>query len=325
MGDLPHLLFRGNMDMEQGGNRTLTGSITVEASIVMPIVIICILPFIYLFRMLLFQMVVEKSLDECLREMAAEVYILERISIMPEYDAKTETQDVDKIQMEQIETLVEEYTALLDKEEWKKKLEEMGFELLGELLLEQKLKKQLGNENLEAWGVAEGWNGVSFLKSEFFYSEEGHHYLLKGAVNFKWNKMFSFWDPKTVNVTRVYHAFVGEEIQYNENNEDIESEKSEMVYLIGNGTRYHRSNCYLICKDTFATTKSGAEQTGSKPCGRCNPQNEMTVYKTNGGEHYHTDTCSYLYPDVTSIPQEEAIQLGYSGCGICHGENGYFS
>ena len=320
------MLFRENMDMGWSENRRLKGSMTVEAAIVMPVVIICILPFIYLFRMLLFQTIMEKSLDECMREMASEIYILERISIMPEYDAEDEVQEgVDEDQLEQIKALIEEYTALWEEDGWKKKLEEMGFEILGELLLEQKLKNWLKNENLEVWGIAGGWSGVSVSKSDFFYVKEEHHYLLKGAVSFSWKKIFSFWNPNEVTVSRVYHAFVGEKAWQNTSVEDKENEKNEMIYLIGNGTKYHKANCYLICKDTFAMTKNGAEQSGSKPCERCNPQNEATVYKTVGGEHYHTNTCSYLYPNITSLPLEEAIQMGYSECGICQGEDGYFS
>ncbi len=305
-------------------NKPLKGSMTVEASVIIPIVVICILPFIYLFRMLLFQVVLEKTLDECMREMAAEVYILERISIMPEYIDEERT-EVERNQLEQIQNLIDEYTALLDDEGWKRKLEEMGFELLGELLLEQKIKQRLENENLETWGVVNGWDGISVGESDFFYSKEEHHYLLKGVITYEWKRLFSFWNPETVVMQRVYHSFVGEETTQNEESDNEENEKNEMVYLIGSGTRYHKSSCYLICKNAYATAKSGAEQAGSKPCERCKPQNEVTVYKTSGGDHYHTAICRYLYPDITSLLMEEAIQRGYSGCRICQGENNYFS
>ncbi len=306
-------------------NKHFQGSMTVEAAIIIPVAVMCILPFIYLFRILLFQMIMEKSLDECMREIATEIYILDRISVMPEYDEEDEAADVERDQLEQIQALIDEYTALLEDEGWKKKLEEMGFELLGEWLLEQKMKSRLENENLEAWGVADGWNGISFWKSEFLYLQDGHHYLIKGVISWEWQSMFSFWNPEAVNVTRVYHSFVGEESEQNDDEQQVENEKTEVVYLIGSGTRYHKSNCYLICKNTYATTKNSAEQIGSKPCDRCNPQNDVTVYKTSGGEHYHTGSCSYLYPDTTSMLLEEAIAMGYSGCRICQGENGYFS
>ncbi len=305
-------------------NKFLRGSMTVEASIIIPIVIICILPFIYLFRMLLFQMIMEKNLDECMKEMATEVYILERISVMPEYFDE-EPIEVEENQLEQIQGLIDEYTALFEDEGWKKKLEEMGVELLGKLVLEQKIKKRLENENLETWGVANGWKGVSLWESDFFYSQEEHHYLLKGRISFEWKTPYSFWYPETVMMQRVYHSFIGEETGQYEEDENEETEKNERVYLIGSGTRYHKSSCYLICKNTYATTKSSAEQTGSIPCDRCKPQSEVTVYKTSGGEHYHTETCSYLYPNITSVLLEEAIQMGYSGCRICQEENDYFS
>ena len=307
------------------GDERLKGSMTVEASIIIPLVVICILPFIYLFRMLLFQLILEKGLDECVKEMAAEIYVLERISVMPEYSDEEEKAEVKRNELEQMQALIDEYTALLEEEGWKEKTEELGFELLGELLLEQKLKNWLKSENLNAWGVENGWGSVSVGKSDFFYSQEGHHYLIKGAVSFNWKKLFSFWNTDTVTLQRVYHSFVGEEANQKGGGEETEDESFEMVYRIGDGTRYHKASCYLICKNVYTITKSDAEKTGCSPCDRCKPQNEVTVYKTSGGDHYHTDSCSYLYPEVTSLTLEEAISLGYRGCGICQGENNYFS
>lgn len=302
---------------------SLKGSLTVEASIVIPIVVICILPFIYLFRMLLFQVVLEKGLDECMKEMAAEVYVLERIVRLPEYEEEESEVAVEEGKLQQVQQLIDEYTKLFEEDGWQTKLEELGFEIVGELLLEQRLKDWLASENLTTWGVQGGWDGVSVMKSEFFYSEEGHHYLIKGAVSYEWQNLFSFWPMKPVTIQRVYHSFVGEDGQSSE--EENKGEDSVIVYRIGEGRCYHKASCYLIRKNVFATTKENAEKAGSSPCERCQPQGETTVYKTKGGTHYHTNDCSYLYPQVSAFTLKEALEKGYSGCGICQGESDYFS
>ena len=292
---------------------------------VMPLVVICILPFVFLLRMLLFQMIMENAVDSCMREMAAELYILDRISIMPEYEEE-ETVSVDANQLEQIKALVNEYTGLFEDEQWKEKLEAEGYELLGELLLRQRLEKWMQAEDLEEWGVKGGWSGVELGKSEFFYFKEDHHHLLKAIVEFDWENQFAFWDPATVSIQRVYHTFVREEGYGSADSEEEEvSSDSIIVYRIGQGNRYHSANCYLIQKNIFTSTKSNAEKAGMLACERCKPTEQVTVYRTSGGTHYHTNDCSYLHPDLSSLTLEEALNKGYSGCGICQGGSDYFS
>lgn len=300
------------------------GSITVEASLVVPIVVFCILPFIYLFRMLLFQMVMEKGVDECVKQMAVEMYVLERISILPECDEEEE-KEIEQTKVEQVEKIIEEYTAFFEDERWKEEFQEWGYELAGELLLREKLQAWLETEKLSAWGVKDEWSGISVSESDFLYTEDGHHYLIKGAVSFEWMTPFSFWKPKTISVQRVYHCFVGEDWAIAKEEGEEGDNNDRVVCLIGNGTKYHSSSCYLINKNVYTSTRSSAEKGGKQPCGRCKPYGSITVYQTKGGGHYHMEKCSYLNPDVISMKWEKAVGLGYTGCGLCQEENRYFS
>ena len=304
-------------------NRSLKGAMTVEASIILPIVIICILPFIYLFRMLQFQIVLEKGIDECLKHMAIEMYILERVSMMPECKEEEET-EIETSKIEQIEILMDQYTDFFEEEGWKDMLQEWGYELVGELLFQERLEEWLEAEQLDAWGVQDGWLGIIVSESDFLYTEDGHHDLIKGAVTFEWESMFSFWKPKSVTVQRVYHCFVGENGSSKVENEE-NTHNNIVVYRIGNGMKYHCSGCYLISKNVYTSTKSMAEKNGKQACGRCEPHNAITVYQTKGGEHYHMENCSYLNPDVAALSLEEAIRFGYTECGLCWEGNQYFS
>ena len=313
-----------NMNMAHMISNSVKGSVTTEASIIIPIMIICLLPFIYLFRMLLCQMVMEQGLDECLKQMATEMYVLERISILPEHSQEMEKTEFDQTKVEQLQELIDQYTFFFEEESWKDILQEWGYELAGEMLLKQRLQNWLEAENLNAWGVENGWVGINVTKSDFLYEEEGHQYLIKGTISFKWKTLFSFWRPEEETIQRVYHCFVGEESEMYEEGKDEEG-NDQVVYRIGKGTKYHSDRCYLINKNVYTSTRSQAEMNGKKPCERCSPNNAITIYQTEGGEHYHAAGCSYINPEVIPIEKEEATRLGYTGCGLCQEENHYFS
>lgn len=313
------------MNMVRTINNSCKGSVSVEAAVVFPIVILCILPFVYLLRMLLCQMILEKGLDECLKQMAIEMYVLDRVSILPEYDPKEEM-EMDQTKIEQLQNIVDEYTSFFEEEGWKNELQEWGYELVGELFLKQKFQEWLKMENLKAWGIENQWNGIDMKESDFLYEEEGHHYLIKGAISFEWKSILSFWKTKTVRIQRVYHCYVGEDTGFGEEDDENEDENGNIiVYRIGQGEKYHSAKCYLINKDIYTSTKSQSEMIGKSPCERCSPGDTVTVYLTTGGEHYHTKDCSYLNPTVTSLKMEEAIRLGYTSCGLCKGGDRYFS
>ena len=58
--------------------RGISGSILVEASLVVPIFFIALIPFLYLLRICLSQTVLERALDEALRSLAVESYVILR-------------------------------------------------------------------------------------------------------------------------------------------------------------------------------------------------------------------------------------------------------
>ena len=313
------------MDMARMTNSSFKGAITAEASMVLPIIVICILPFIFVFRMLLFQIVLENGVDECVKQMAIEMYLLERISVLPQYNDEKENIEIDQSKAEQLQKVIEEYASFFSEEEWNDRLQEWGYELAGEILFKQRLQKWLEKENLSEWGVEEEWDGIEVTESDFLYEKENHHFLISGTVSYEWEKVSSIWKPERVMIRRVYHCFVGENISMYDPDGKTEYSDEETVYCIGSGTKYHSVDCYLINKDVYTSTKGQAEMAGKQPCERCDPVNLITVYQTGGGDHYHTQNCSYLNPKVTLLTREEALRLGYTGCGLCWGGEKYFS
>lgn len=308
-------------------NKNLTGTLTVEAALIFPWVIAAILPFLYLLQMLAIQNMLEIGLEEALREIAAEAYILERTSILP---AKDETEDnrqtVDEKEIQALEELKLRYTAFLEEDGWKESIKEEGVHIAGRYLLKEKLQEYFQGENLGKWGIMNGWDGISLSESEFFYTKMGRRGLIKGVISFRWKIELPFWNNPYAKICRVYHTFIGEDKAYgNESTGSTESDSQVIVYCIGAGTHYHSLGCYLIQKNVFMQLKTEAQKEGKEACQRCHAEQEMTVYSTVGGMHYHTKECSYLYPDLKPVLLDEARKRGYTGCKLCQGGEDYFS
>lgn len=296
-------------------SKKLSGGMTAEAAIVFPVVVMVILPFLYLFQMLLVQSWLEDTLDRCLRQMATEVYVLERLAMLPE-EISEDTSSFEDGQMRELDQLLEQYSWLLDEEAIQDRLEAAGINLAGQWLLKNRMEDWLAEEDLAQWGVENGWQGISALKSEFFVTREEHQHLLCAQLTFDWAFPIRFWKSGQAQIRRVYHAFIGEEGNSGYE-EEIQEPSDQIVYRIGQGIRYHRLSCYLIRKTVMATTVYQAQQAGLQPCQRCHPEKAVTVYRTDGGEHYHLQSCTYLYPNLTAITLEEALQAGYTECELC--------
>lgn len=296
----------------------LRGSMVVEAALIFPWVIAVILPFIYLLYGLLIQSILEAALDKGLREMAVEAYVLERLLILPEQNAaEADKVPIEAEEVQELKGVLEKYMALRDLDSGKEMLEAEALNIAGQYLLKKKLKNHIQEEQLERWGILDGWQGISFSESQFFYTKDGRKRLIRGVISFKWNIVLPFWRLPDAKIERVYHTFVGEDARFEQ--EKAENASTEtIVYRIGQGAHYHSLECYLIQKDIVAQVRQQAQGEGREACERCHPQQEVIVYMTIKGEHYHRQGCAYLYPQLSSMRIEEALQQGYTGLSLIH-------
>lgn len=303
----------------------LKGSLTVEASLVMPIVIILILPFLFLLRMLFVQEIVEEALQNSLQKIATESYLLDRIGLIPE-GALEETADVavEQSMVDEMKEILNKFEKIFDADTWQDLIEDTMVQLAGQWLLKEELRRHLAEVDLEKLGIQDGFNGLAVGGSRFFYTEDGHHNLLQGVVYFRWTTSFEFWNMDTGELRLTLHSFTGEKSMKADDLTGEETVGDITVYSIGNGQRYHSLDCYLIQKDASAKTATQAEAVGQEPCTRCNPQGESVVYSTRGGEHYHRKTCTYLYPQLNALSLQEAVERGYTACELCQSGESYF-
>ncbi len=312
--------------------KSAAGSMVVEASLVVPIFFLAIVPFLYLIRITLSQAVLERTLDEALRSFAVESYVILREDDRPAPDLAEGMDTAEDIQpdvteMIEIEDDIRDAARTAGAGLEEEGQESLLMDLAGTLYLRQKVLELLSGRDLDSMGIEGGEEGLSFLGSRFFYSESAHRHLLNAQMTVCWSSPFSFFDPGISTFSRTTHAFTGETNKGLDSGSSSEKEDDDtIVYRIGQGSHYHQADCFLIDKDIITISVSEAKLMGLSPCKRCRSDLVVTglVLMTSGGEKYHLSSCGYLYPDLQEMTLEEAVKAGLSPCGICFGSEGYF-
>ena len=317
------------MGMSAMNGRKLQASVTVEAAIVIPVLVLVLVPFLYLLRIVLAGAMLEADLQNILTKAATESYVLEKAGIEPSDDVSEGSGGAEDVEIEgasdkaaELEGLGASWTSLFAGLDADAMLEQTVMDLAGQWYLYLELGQIWTNETLEAWGVEDGWSGISLLESRFFYSEEGRGGLIQGVLEVSWSFPGGFTQPST-RIVRTVHAFLGEKDKTMGSVKSEAEETEEIVYRIGSGAHYHKLSCFLIDKNIVVLTESQAQAKGLQACPNCGG-GEGTVYATVGGEKYHTHTCAILFPDLVPMSLMEAIAAGLTQCGLCYGSEEYF-
>ena len=98
------------------------GALTVEAALILPIVIFMLLPFLYLFRMQIAEQMLEETLDTALREIAEQSYVLERISVLPEGTDEEANEPPAEGLVDQLTEIIDQYSQWFDEETWQRSI-----------------------------------------------------------------------------------------------------------------------------------------------------------------------------------------------------------
>lgn len=306
--------------------KRLSGSLTVEAAIVIPFIIVIMLPFIYILRSL--------YVYECVRSAVHEsVELLESVLYLTTYLEKEDdeflVEDIEGTGDQEQDGIIQ-YTMLMEKindltggEGIKGLLKDLGLQQVVRYLVNQITKEQ----NLEAWGLEGGSNRISYLKSNFFYEKDGKEdlFCVVAVYNFEFPfvKRFVRMDP--VEIRCVGRAFVGKKIQdVTEAGENTNETETKTYYRIGSGTHYHTADCYLIAKETIQLSHEMALEQGYTQCRQCSPGVAGKVVVTAGGEKFHESGCRYIHPSLTTIDEKKIQEKGYTACSICIGGGEWF-
>ena len=322
--------------------RFTRASLTVEAAVVVPMMILLMLPFLYFLKTTLVYETVRFALAETADVISQMAYLYDRLGLNDIHRLYNQEQAEQKQELGEAATMVEEEwleavrDRMQDIMDIIAKAEEIitrgpmsaeGYtaiiNMLGREWAANRMKEALSHVNLEALGVKDGIQGLGFSASEFFYQDGVYQDLIALVVTYEWNipQILGFQFP-AVSIQIQTRAFTG---QPTIGSEDSGQDKTSYYYRIGEGNHYHSLSCYLIKNSLVAMNEEEAQQAGFSPCLRCRPEQiQAFVYVTSGGEHYHKQGCSYIQPDLKAVTEEEIQTLGLQPCELCQGGGGGF-
>ena len=299
---------------------------SVEASIVVPVAFLVLLPFLFLIRSVYIYDSVQSATAESAQLLAGLYYLQEKI---PE-DAGESGED------EGLETAVAEgslsdYRSLVslirDKTGLpgaKALLKNLSMQVVLRYLNDQLLKEK----KLENMGLTHGTAGISYLLSDFHYEENEYHDLIRihaaFPLAFPFVSSFASLGPR--QVAYVVRKFVGQEARGTGSEEGPGSDETEepIYYRLSNGYHYHTADCYMLDKDKRTMPIQQAYEEGYSACSYCHPQNETQVIVTSGGKSFHAAGCYRIGESVTPVTMSEIIAEGYLPCQICIGGGEWF-
>lgn len=331
------------------GNR---GSLTVEASLLLPILCSIILFFLYFFQLILIREQMEHGLWQTAQEISRYGYIYEQWQKDSGSGAKTTGKDTkksaeadtEKSAISSSET-VKKTSVSLKKEQpalskssknentaknqtpqssGNGEASQLAQKYVGGWLTGQRMKSYVSSDFLDHTCIVGGANGIVYTTEAF---AEGAEITLCASYSCKM-PLFSFVLPNIQMVHQVHtRAFVGTtEIGPGENGD----EDDIIVYLTPTGRKnkiYHTSMQCSAINLTIQTTTCGKVPKmrnvyGKKyyACDKCVKSSKLgksqTVYVTTDGDCYHSSMdCSGLTRNVTEAKLSTLI--GYRACSKC--------
>jgi hypothetical protein len=256
----------------------MKGSVTLEATIVMPVFIFCIFSLYSFFYIINYQNIMQVSVNNTAKSIGKYAYVLERIENLEQKNGNINVENFDKdILISGINTV---YV-------WKK-------------VINDEVKKYTSVTNVQG-----GTKGINVLNSKLGV-ENGENDII---VSYKVG--IDILGIKRVNYRLVNRCFFREWI--GESIIDITDKiQQKVVYITSSGKVYHLySNCthinLSVSKVTFKDIGNMRNSNGGKyyNCDRCVKKtidNEEIVYIASNGTSYHIDTnCSGIKRDVKEV------------------------
>lgn len=283
--------------------KKVTASITVEATLIMPIFLFALVAFLFFFQIFQLQEDIQESITRVSKVASQYGYV---------YEYLQNTSNVEETKQQEEKT----------QETAAAKQAVQGF-IDGSLFKLQFLEymKTRKNDNC----IVGGLQGISFLESSFMKQDKDIEVIAVYTVKIP----VLFFNLKPFRVVQRVHsrAFVGRSLLEGvDTGEGTGEDTDEYVYITRTGTKYHNDyNCtYLNVKLTTVKGSAIAEKRssdGSKyyPCESCMSgtcKDSGTYYITKYGNRYHASSkCNKIERDITKIKKSEVG--GRTPCSKC--------
>lgn len=307
-----HYRGLGSLDkgtyMKQGVNinnikgNKCKASLTVEASLVLPLFIFFFIAFLYFIQIMTLQDILQEAITEAGLSMARGAYIYS------DFQDVKESESFDQ--------------SLLD-EGVQTGLEELTHAIINHGLIKYAIASKLDIDRINNSCIVGGFDGIRFDGSKLL--EENHdidivaRYRVRIPIH-----IFGLHDMDMIQRIRL-RGWNGHQLSALYTN-DKEGDKDTIVYITETGTVYHfNSNCSHISlsiraingKPTWQRNKNGGKYYPCESC--CKNVNAVsgTYYITDYGDRYHIDrVCSRIKRTVKEIPLSE---VGHrSPCKRCN-------
>ena len=300
---------------------------TVEASILIPVAFVVILPFLFIIRTVFIYDAVQSAATDAAALMSTVFYLSEKLPEEGELEEEFREKAEETVQtyLPQYQDFVETLSGIA---------QETGVGLFVKNLALQQVAKYFSNHLLQGQkipeqGIRGGVKGISYILSDFFYSKSGRtnlfHLTLLYELTFPFSSRFASLRPVMISVTgRKYTGckLSGDSEQAGSRNE--QEDISGIYYRIQNGTHYHTASCYLIDKKLRTVSKSEAQAQGYSACVYCKDHVGNAVVVTDGGTRYHAPDCYHIGGQISAITWDEVCEHGYQPCQICIGGGEWF-
>lgn len=277
-------------------NRSSKASITVEASLVLPIFILAMYSFIFFLQVLSVQEEIQQGLLQTVRYCEKIGYVYDYV-LNYEFDEKGDQTDQDQNNNEDNEN----EDSVIDTKE-------IATYLITSGLMQAKFLEVVDQNTIDKSCVVGGMQGLNFLFSSYDIQTN----IADVAVQYKVHIPIGLAiidDFYVVQKSKV-RVFVG---LRNTNSDDEEDVDEDSVYITETGTVYHESKecTYLklsITKIAHASIDNQRNLAGGKyyECEICKPGKQEYYYITKQGNRYHNNTnCSGLKRTIKVIKRSE--------------------
>ncbi len=276
----------------------LSASMTVEASLVLPLFIFFLAEILSIFDMLRLQSSMLAALHETGTKIS-EYAFYTRYGLNEWKESENESEDA--VSGSAVSLIV------------------------SETYVRSSVASYLGKSRLSSTCLEGGAGGISYLQSSVLKEND----LVDIAANYRIKPFLPMFGLRSFPVqTRYYgHAWVG----YTRTGEETDANESGntdeiTVYVTRTGTVYHKDRNCTYLKPSIRTIPVSdlntiRSQDGSKyyPCERCKPEGCSMVVIAKDGNRYHSSSgCTAIQRDVSELPLSEA-QSTRRACSKCGG------
>ncbi|HCA70260.1 MAG TPA: hypothetical protein DEP17_07655, partial [Lachnospiraceae bacterium] len=287
---------------EQRKERLREASLTVEASLSLPLFLFFLFIFLYFIQIFIIQEHIQSAITRMGLDMAKLSYI---------YDDFTDGADA------------ENFDKTVFEGDLGRNLSEFGLVKINSAMLKLYAQNYLNIDQINKSCIENGYHGISFDNSVLFDEEDAIHIIVRYQIKIP-IKLFGVKDIDMVQRV-LLRAWTGYTVMSAYSMEEEENGEGMIVYVTKTGSVYHRnrecSHIKLSVRPVTGIPSELRNENGAKyyPCEKCCTGEKdafLTYYITSDGTRYHKQRdCPKIKRTVLEVKLSEVS--GRAPCKRC--------